>query len=55
VTATDQRTTVGWRNVWAVFETSAERRLGRPLLVVYLVLTLVGIAVVIASVVIVHL
>jgi hypothetical protein len=39
---TDERATVGWRDVWAVVKASAERRIGKPLLVMYLVLALVG-------------
>lgn len=47
---TDERVTVAWRDVWA----SAERRLGRPLLVAWLVLALVGSAVVAVSVIVAH-
>jgi hypothetical protein len=46
----DERPTVGWRDVWTVVKTSAERWIGRPVLVAYLVLALVGIAVVAVSV-----
>jgi hypothetical protein len=38
----DERATVGWRDVWVVVRASAERRLGRPLFVIYLVLAIVG-------------
>jgi hypothetical protein len=41
--------------VWAVVKRSAERRLGRPLLVAYLVLALFGIAVVAVSLAVMHL
>jgi hypothetical protein len=47
---TDDRATVGWRDVWAVVKVSAEKRLGRPLLVAYLVLAIVGAIGVIASI-----
>jgi hypothetical protein len=49
-----ERATVGWRDVWAVIKTSAEERLGRPLLVAYLVLAIFGIAVVAVSVLVMH-
>jgi hypothetical protein len=47
---TEQRVTVTWRDVWRVVSASAERRLGRPLLRVYLALALFGVAVVAVSV-----
>jgi hypothetical protein len=50
----DQRTAIGWPEVWAVIETSAERRLGKPLLKAYLLLAVVGIAVVTVCIVIMH-
>jgi hypothetical protein len=50
----DERATVGWGDVFAVVRSSAERRLGRPLLVAYLVLAIFGIAVVVACVVVMH-
>jgi hypothetical protein len=31
-----------WRDVWRVIKGSAERRLGKPLLMMYLVLAIVG-------------
>jgi hypothetical protein len=46
----DEQATVGWRDVWAVVRASAEKRLGRPLLMAYLMLALVGIAVVAGAV-----
>jgi hypothetical protein len=46
---TDERATVGWRDVLAVVKTSAIQRLGMPLLLTYLVLALFGIAVVAVS------
>jgi|HubBroStandDraft_1064217.scaffolds.fasta_scaffold347354_2 hypothetical protein len=52
---TNERATVGWRDIWAVGKTSVERRLGRPLLVAYLVLALVGVVVVAVSIVVMHL
>jgi hypothetical protein len=42
----DQRTAVRLRDVWAVIRSSAERRLGRPLLTAYLLLALFGLLVV---------
>jgi hypothetical protein len=51
----DERATVGWRNVWAVVKARAERRIGRPVLVAYLVLALFGIVVVAVSIVVMHL
>ena len=51
---TEERPTVGWRDVWAVVKASAVRRLGKSLLLAYLVLALVGIAVVAVSVVVMH-
>ena len=50
----DERANVGWREVWAVIRTSAERRLGGPLLVAYLVLAIFGIVVVALSAVVAH-
>jgi hypothetical protein len=50
VPVTDERGNVGWRELWAVVKTSAERRIGRPLLVAYFVLALVGVVVVAVSV-----
>ncbi len=37
-----ERVRVGWRDVWAAVKASAERRLGRPLLLMYLVLAIAG-------------
>ena len=51
----DQRTAIGWRDVWAVIKASAERRLGRPLLKTYLLLALFGIVVVGVCIVVMHL
>jgi hypothetical protein len=51
----DQRTAIGWRDVWAVIKASADRRLGKPLLKAYMLLAVVGIVVVAVSVVIMHL
>jgi hypothetical protein len=48
----DERATVGWRDVWAVVRASAERWIGRPVLVAYLVLAVFGIVVVAVSVLI---
>ena len=42
----DQRTAIGWRDVWAVVKASAERRLGKPLLRAYLLLAVFGVVVV---------
>jgi hypothetical protein len=53
--AVDQRRAIGWRDVWVVVKSSAERRLGKPLLMAYLFLALFGIAVVVACFVIMHL
>jgi hypothetical protein len=50
----DQRIAVGWPQAWAVIKTSAESRLGKPLLRAYLLLALFGIAVVAVCVVIMH-
>jgi hypothetical protein len=44
-----ERGPVGWRDVWAALRQSAERRLGRPLLLLYLAMAVVGIATVAAS------
>jgi hypothetical protein len=44
-----------WRGVWAVVRASAERRLGKPLLLTYLGLAIFGAIVVIVSVVVMHL
>jgi hypothetical protein len=38
----DERVRVSWRDIWPVVNASAERRLGKPLLVVYLVLAVAG-------------
>jgi hypothetical protein len=38
----DQRTAIGLRDVWAVLRSSAERRLGKPLLMAYLFIALFG-------------
>jgi hypothetical protein len=51
----DQRTAIGWRDVWAVVKASAERRLGKPLLMAYLFLALFGTVVVVVCIVIMHL
>jgi len=51
----DRRTAIGWPEVWAVIKASAERRLGKPLLKVYLFLALFGIVVVLVCIVIMHL
>jgi hypothetical protein len=50
----NQRGALGWRDAWAVIRTSAENRLGRPLLAAYALLALVGLAVVGISVVLMH-
>jgi hypothetical protein len=52
--AVDQRAAIGLRDVWAVIEASAERRLGKPLLKAYLLLAIFGIVVVVVCVVIMH-
>jgi hypothetical protein len=52
---TGQRETIAWRDVWRVIATSAERRLGRPLLLTYLALALVGLGAVVVSVVVMRL
>jgi hypothetical protein len=46
---TDEWTTVGWRDVWVAVKASAERRLGKPLLLMYLVLAIAGALAVAAS------
>ena len=51
----DQRTAIGWRDVLAVVKASAERRLGKPLLMAYLFLALFGTVVVVVCIVIMHL
>ena len=51
----DQRTAIGWRDVWAVVKASAERRLGKPLLMAYLFLALFGIVVVLVCIAVMHL
>jgi hypothetical protein len=51
----DQRTAIGWQDVWAVVRASAERRLGRPLLKAYLFLAVFGIVVVAICIVIMRL
>ncbi len=51
----DQRTAIGWRDVWVVVKSSAERRLGKPLLMAYLFLALFGIVVVLVCIAIMHL
>jgi hypothetical protein len=38
----DERVRIGWRDVCLVIKESAERRLGKPLLVMYLVLAVAG-------------
>jgi hypothetical protein len=38
----DGRSKGAWRDVWLVIKDSAERRLGKPLLMMYLVLAIVG-------------
>lgn len=50
----DERATIGWRDVWAIVRASAEKRLGRPLLVAYLVLAIFGVVVVAVSAIISH-
>jgi hypothetical protein len=50
----NKRTAVGLRDIWAVIEASAERRLGKPLLMAYLFLALFGILVVGGSLVVVR-
>ena len=49
------RTAIGWREGWVVVKSSAERRLGKPLLMAYLFLALFGIVVVVVCIVIMHL
>jgi hypothetical protein len=51
----DRRTAVGWPHVWAVIKTSAERRLGKPLLKAYFFLAVFGIVVVAASLLVMRL
>lgn len=48
----DQRTAIGLRDVWAVVRSSAERRLGKPLLMAYLFLALFGLLVIAVSLVV---
>jgi hypothetical protein len=48
----DQRTGVGSRNVWAVIRSSAEKRLGKPLLMAYLFIALFSLLVVGGSLVV---
>src|SRR5258708_13492042 len=55
VGSVDQRTAIGWRDVWVVVKSSAERRLGKPLLMAYLFLALFGIVVVLVCIAIMHL
>ena len=50
----DQRTVIGWRDVWAVIKASAERRLGKPLLCAYLFLAIFGIVVIAVCIAIAH-
>jgi hypothetical protein len=38
----DERATVGWRDLWLVVKTSAQERLGKPLLLTYLLLAIAG-------------
>ena len=38
----NERANVGWRDVWTIVKESAERRLGKPLLLLYLALAIVG-------------
>lgn len=45
---------VPWKDVWNVVKASAERWIGRPVLVAYLVLAIVEAAVVAASLVAMH-
>ncbi len=45
----DERVRVGWRDVCLVIKESAERRLGRPLLLMYFVLAILGAVSVAAS------
>ncbi len=52
---TDQRVTVTWQDVGVAIKASAERRLGRSLLRVYLGLALFGLGVVVASLAVMHL
>lgn len=46
----ERRTAIGWRDVWVVVKASAERRLGKPLLMAYLFLALFGIVVVVVCI-----
>jgi hypothetical protein len=48
-------TEVRWTDVWAVIKTSAEKRLGRPLLKTYLLLAIFGAVTVAASLIVMHL
>jgi hypothetical protein len=50
----DQRTAIGWPEVWAVIKASAERRLGKPLLKAYLLLAVFGIVVIAVCIVVMH-
>jgi hypothetical protein len=45
----DERVRVGWRDVGLVIKESAERRLGKPLLLMYFVLAILGAVSVAAS------
>ena len=45
---------VGWREVWGIVKASAERRLGRALLLLYLALALIGVAIVAISIAVMH-
>lgn len=51
----DQRTAIGWRDVWVVVKSSAERRLGKPLLKAYFFLAVFGIVVVAAALLVMRL
>ena len=42
----DRRAAVGWSDVWAVINASAERRLGKPLLKAYFFLAVFGMVIV---------
>jgi hypothetical protein len=46
----DPQRPVGWIDVWNVVRASALRRLGKPLLVLYALLAILGLVVVVVSV-----
>jgi cell division septal protein FtsQ len=47
----DQRTRIGWPDVWAVIKASAVKRLGMPLLKMYLLIAIFGLVGIVVSIV----